>query len=247
MSTLKHIPMDGPTNFRDLGGYRTNDGRRLKYGRVFRADALSKMTARDNAKLVELGVRAIFDLRYTAEREREATAIDAGSNVAIHAVGLAVRPDPSFLDSFEVDVTDRESARTHLLTSYAQYPHLYTDAVARVVSFILEYEGQAVFHCTAGKDRTGFVAAMLLSALDVPRETIYEDYLHTNNFWDSSDRVPDHVPWEVIEPLYTAHREYLATTFDEIDMHFGSVENYLEKEIKLSASDRRRLHENLLE
>ena len=179
------IALEGATNVRDLGGYRTRDGRIVRWRRLFRADGLHRLTGNDHRILTELGIAAAYDLRYGPERAGEPARLPAEIR-SVH-IGLADRPEASFLDSLGLGgVPTVENAADYLLGAYDRYPELYADACRTLLEHLSEPgNGPCLFHCTAGKDRTGFAAALILSALGVPYETVLEDYLLTNAHWGS--------------------------------------------------------------
>ncbi|MEM7250027.1 MAG: tyrosine-protein phosphatase [Pseudomonadota bacterium] len=227
----ERIELDGPSNFRDLGGSRGLDGRIVRRGRLYRSDALHRLSDKDIDQLRSLEIRAVFDLRYGEERGRDVTPRPPDAPYVVHEVGLAKKPGESFVDSFQGGVTHRDDARGYMSQNYSQYPILYREALASVVQFLINGDGNAVFHCTAGKDRTGYIAAMVLSALGVSREDIMVDYLRTNRWWDPAERVPTDIPWDVVEPIFSAREEYLETMFVTIDQDHGGVDTYLRETV----------------
>jgi len=241
------VPLEGASNFRDLGGYRTADGRRVRPGRVFRSDALHRLTDGDHRVLRRLGLRVVLDLRYGPEREREPDRLPDGEPPieSLH-IGLSERPDPAFADSLDGSARDAASALAHLTRNYREYPGRYAGAY-RALLERASWGAPLVFHCTAGKDRAGFAAAVLLLALGVGRETVLVDYLKTNAFWDRGDRVPEGWPSPVVEAVFTARAEYLEAAMDEVDASYGGFDAYLEREIGFGDERRSALRSALLD
>jgi len=166
------LPLEGGRNFRDLGGYRAEDGRQVRWGRIFRSGVMSGLTSADMAYLRGLGVGAICDLRNPTERREEpnpfltaggpqVVAFDYDMSTSLEALALA---------------RTREDGVAGFAAAYAGFlgtltPH-YADMFARLV----KGEAPLAFNCSAGKDRTGVASALILSVLGVPRETVVADY-----------------------------------------------------------------------
>jgi protein-tyrosine phosphatase len=172
-SPERRIPLSGPLNFRDLGGYDTVDGRRVRWRRLFRSDSLNPVTA-DDARLLteELGLLAVVDLRTGRELEREGRGGLADVALRYHHVPLIedFDSDPGGWDRSLHEVYAR------LLDESAGR---IRDALAAIASEVAEHP--TVFHCTAGKDRTGIVAALVLALLGVSDEDIVADYVLTQD------------------------------------------------------------------
>ena len=170
----RRIGLSGPVNFRDLGGYDTLDGRRVRWRRLFRSDSLSPVTA-DDARLLtgELGLLAVVDLRTSRELEREGRGGLADVALHFHHVPLIeeVPDDP-------VGPWDR-SLHEIYARLLAHSADRVSAALAAIASEVAEHP--TVFHCTAGKDRTGIVAALVLALLGVRDEDIVADYVLTQD------------------------------------------------------------------
>jgi protein-tyrosine phosphatase len=170
----RRIPLSGPLNFRDLGGYDTIDGQRVRWRRLFRSDSLSPVTAEDARLLTEeLGLLAVVDLRTGRELEREGRGGLADVALHYHHVSLIeeVTSDPDgpwtrSLHEVYARLLDESAGRIR-------------DALSAVASEVAEHP--TVFHCTAGKDRTGIVAALVLALLGVSDEDIVADYALTQD------------------------------------------------------------------
>lgn len=236
----RRIDLEGISNFRDLGGYETTDGRSVKWRTIFRSDTLASLTDNDVETVCGLGVSTACDLRYAEERESEPSRFLGHDSVEVLALGLDSRPGASFLDSFELSTDPRAAAQTYLLENYRQYPFLYAGAYRAIFARLLAGE-QLVIHCTAGKDRAGTAAAMVLTALGVPRETVFEDYLLTNTYWDRGGREPPDMDAETVAAIFAARAEYLAAAFEAIESRFDSVDAYLADQVGLDEPTRSRL------
>ncbi len=157
--TIRHIQLEGASNFRDLGGYENRKGERVRWGRVFRSDNLSELVPADWARLSELEIGLVADLRNDAER-----AFWPGRWGARWPVEFLMR-------DYEMDLRELSEVGYHIL-AYQQ-----VELLRRFFRILAQPEAPAVLvHCTAGQDRTGFACAFLLTLLDVPFETILKDY-----------------------------------------------------------------------
>lgn len=170
---VRLLPLEGTYNFRDLGGYPTVDGRSTRWGRIFRSDALHELTLADQDHLGRIGLATVVDLRAPDEADR------VGRWPALHEslryVNLPVIP-PSSKDDPTVPTAERDGRAER----YLWYLEAGAPAVVGAVELIASAENlPLVFHCAAGKDRTGIVAAMTLAAIGVTREAIVADYAAT--------------------------------------------------------------------
>jgi len=166
-SNDRHVALDGAVNFRDIGGYATEDGRRVRWRTVYRADGLSRLSDDDRATITALGITTVVDLRTSAELEGGAFPVDQIPVRFLHLPLLDAVPD-----------AERFEMVPGMLA--AQYRDITRDAAPQIATAlgILADPGAhpAVVHCTAGKDRTGVLVAILLGLLGVPDATIVEDY-----------------------------------------------------------------------
>lgn len=167
---LKHIPMDGPQNFRDLGGFLNRDGKMVAWNRLYRADGLAILSDKDIAVLRERNVRTIVDLRSTSEQQAMPDRVPEG-----------VRYCACPMMREELAVSGQEAARAFaqsLKIGYLKMIQESPDLVGEAVQAVMEglEQGAVVFHCTAGKDRTGVLAAILLLLLGAYDTDIIADY-----------------------------------------------------------------------
>jgi protein-tyrosine phosphatase len=163
----RHIALEGAVNFRDLGGYRTDEGRRTRWRVLFRADGLSELTEPDLTVLREIGIRTVVDLRSGEEVEQSRFDVRAHPVTFHHFPFVETLPDAE------------EFARTPGFFP-AKYVQMVEEAAPQIVAALTALADPdalpAVFHCTAGKDRTGLLSALVLSLLGVPEETVVADY-----------------------------------------------------------------------
>ncbi|WP_165279984.1 tyrosine-protein phosphatase [Paenibacillus protaetiae] len=234
------IPFEGPRNFRDMGGYPAADGRKVKYGILFRADDLSVMTEEDIAFMKTLNIKTIFDYRSDDEAEMKPDPVMEGVlNVRVPAIaGNQYRsPEDLFSDSFleQFDNGKLDNLYGEMAIGNASYK--------RLIELLADPERLGlVHHCAAGKDRTGVGSAIILSLLGVPRDIIIEDYLITNETLSGMhEQMLGHLAGKVSEAhmaifsrMMSASAEFLEAAFRAIESKYGTMEAYFEEEFGLT-------------
>jgi protein-tyrosine phosphatase len=228
------MPLEGATNFRDLGGYRTGDGGRTRWGLVFRADAPDRLTEADLAAIDQLGLRVAFDLRTDDERTQAPSALPA----AVRHEPFAIGGDASRTNPLgELFRSGRGDALPDdfLHQVYLDMGEQDAPVLGQVLTGLAAPDGvPAVIHCTAGKDRTGMAAALLLSVLGVDDATVLDDYALSRVYF-SERRMARLLPQlaalgldlERYHAVFGAPRHAMATTLDTLRGRYGSVEDYL--------------------
>ena len=241
------LALQGGSNFRDLGGYRTEDGRTVRRNTVFRSAHLGGLTAEDRSALGRLGVRTIVDLRGVSEAAETPHLIEG---LACRIVGAHIEPGVG--DKIRGAVADG-TANPHIMMGfltdhYRDYPRRCAPGFRTLFSTLSDGTHRPlVFHCTAGKDRTGFASALLLSLLGVPWETVLEDYLRTNELWTGHlGRYPE-LDIDTRAAIIEARTPYLEAAFEVVRGDFGSPEVFAEKALGIDAAARERLKADLLE
>ena len=259
----RHVPLSGQPNFRDLGGYRTSDGRTVKWGLVYRSGELSQLSDDDVGKLGGLGIKAVVDLRSPEEVSArgegrlppDARAYPmpiASSDMFAKLIPMFLKGDFSQVPPDLLDKVNRMLVR-EFAEQYAGLLQTLSDPANRPL----------VFHCTQGKDRAGFGAAMFLSALGVPWETVVEDYLLSNHFrkrendkmlgmirsFAANQAGADGEEFAVsrVEALLYVKEQSLQAAHAEIIERHGSIAMYLTEGLGCSREGLRRLRDDLLE
>lgn len=172
------IDLEGCLNFRDLGGYATADGRRVRWRRLFRSDGLHVLTAADVARVRdELQIGAVIDLRSTAELRVDGRGLLEQEAIRFHHLPL--------FDGGQTSADRQSAAAMNLADRYFLLAEYAREAIGRVVTVLAETSSPAVYHCAAGKDRTGVVSAVILGALGVKDEVIIADYAATQENLDA--------------------------------------------------------------
>jgi protein-tyrosine phosphatase len=229
------VQLEGGNNFRDIGGYRTKTGQMVKTGLVYRAGSLAGLTDADMRQVARLGIKLVCDLRSNRERSNrpsrwaEDYPISFWSRDHEMSAGDLIKKllrDP--------DASD-EVMRAQMVATYRELPYEQAESYKAMFRQIAEGELPLLFHCTAGKDRTGIAAALLLELLGVPRETIIEDYMLTEVFFDHILKLIAADPYfgegkietSVVKPLVSAERLYLETMYETLEHDHGSVAGYM--------------------
>ncbi|MFJ5642885.1 tyrosine-protein phosphatase [Streptomyces sp. NPDC093223] len=240
------IKLDGTTNFRDAGGYRTSDGHWVRMGEIYRSDALNNLTAADAAKLRRLGIRADYDLRTASERASAPDVVPSG--VRYHVADVLAGSDMT------TTMPTTPEAAVRMMVDGEKF--MVSGATARtayrsVLAGVADRHGHGVlYHCTAGKDRTGWSSAALLTALGVPRATVTADYLASNTYRASANaaalaQLPP-AQAAVYKPLLDVRTEYLNSGFDEVENAYGTFGAYLKRGLGVDGRELRDLKRELL-
>jgi protein-tyrosine phosphatase len=217
------VTLKGLFNLRDLGGLETREGRRVRPGQVFRSDALHRLDHEDAEHLARLGIRKIFDLRCDSEVLKDAgVSIGAADRVHVPLVASTLSPFDPDIDWRRIDLRER----------YMEMLAVGGGAIRAVLQAAAD-EAPILFHCTAGKDRTGVVAAVLLRALDVPDEEIIADYALSEDNLRAflgtlrEDLVRRGMAPDAIDYLTSSPPDRMRRTLRELDRRWGSTRGYL--------------------
>lgn len=254
-----------PANFRDLGGIKNRDGRKVKMGKLLRAGELSQISEQAKTALEEKWkLRYILDLR--TESERKAAPDQKVPGAEYQILDFFENDNTSNVGSIEQFLTMEEVEQVHQYME-GLYRSFVTNASARralrrFVDVLLQMEdGSVLFHCAAGKDRTGVSAAVILSILGVDREKIMEDYLQTNRMRkeaneilmkqfrqqmeENQDKLPEGVTFEKLKPAIGAalnvDQRYLENTFIKAEEIYGSFAGYVKEGIGVTRQEQEKL------
>jgi protein-tyrosine phosphatase len=248
------LPMDGAHNTRELGGYKTTDGKSVKWGMLFRSDKLSDISGTDQEYLQNLGIKKIIDFRSEEEKTEDPDIIPSG----ISYVEMPISVDGAMRSKIEAVLkgeTDKE-VKSFLIDANREFVTSYTDVYENFLRGLIDDDAPTLFHCTAGKDRAGFAAAISLIALGVSREDVIEDYMKTNAF--TKDRIEEilgqiklmslyQTDTEILRPLIGVERVYIETAFKTAEEKYGSLENFIRDGLNISDEDIQKLRNKFLE
>lgn len=249
------VPLQGTMNFRDLGGYATGDGRRVRWGRVYRSDGLDQLTAADADYLLGLGIKLVCDFRNDREVELAPSQLpdDPGLERQRYPIGGDAAESRSMIERIVAgEVT--EYGGDLMAELYGELLEGGAEQLGSVIAHASDPDRHPLlYHCTAGKDRTGVLSALLLGALGVGDDDILDDYELTTHY-RSGRRVAQLRPQleaagvdvEAVLPFLTAQRPVMAATLDALRERHGSVDAYLTGPAGLDATTLTRLREVLL-
>ncbi len=253
--TTRIPPLAGALNFRDLGGYFTQDGRSVRWRILYRSGTTHALTAEDLQVISDSGIRYAYDLRSNRERSKYPSRLTEIANLRYRFRDHEQLPGN--LKQLLRSADGRpEHSRRRMLSMYRQLPYEFQAPLQSIFRHLIDADLPLVFNCTAGKDRTGVAAALIFAALGVARDAILEDYLLTAEFFERSCEVLigevnggsyEGVPREVWEPFMRVYPEYLNAMFDELDASHGSVARYLGAQLGIDGAALERLRDNLLE
>jgi protein-tyrosine phosphatase len=259
-AAVRVLPLEGGRNFRDIGGYTTADGRQVKWGTVFRSGTMTGLTDADYAYLDDLDVRVLVDFRSKEERAAEPTAWTV-DGPEYWARDYSAATDTSGLRAlFAADDPTAEKTRTAMTRMYDEIALQQADAYRVMFDRLAAGETPLVFNCSAGKDRTGIAAALLLTALGVPREQVVADYALSDDIVDyssvflESERADEgphaflrQFPRETIMPLLASEPEYIEAALDGLAEEYGSVMGFLRTEVDVTDAELASIRSLLLE
>ena len=240
------IPLEQGSNFRDIGGYVGAGGRRVRWGRIYRSAGEPLLTPADVAQIRAMGIAQLVDLRSNEERVIAPSAI---TGVPYTAVGYSMR---------DIIGAPGAGGPHNGADVYRNFPRMFAPQLRVIFADLLRRQAPLVYNCSAGQDRTGFVTAIILSALGVRRDVIVADYELSTRYRRPEYEMPALDPaahpgdpvvqyfasyqrrpnWRTPDPLVDAQGQpFLAGAFQEIESKWGSVEAYLRQEVGVSAAD----------
>lgn len=253
------LDLEGGRNFRDLGGYRTVDGQQVKWRTVFRSGTPANLTANDYKTLDKLGIRAFCDFRANDEREAEPNRyVAANSDIEYwtrdyrmdsgNLMGVLTGPDAS-----------AEKSRATMTAFYRVLPEEQADGYREMFTQLAAGKTPLAFNCSAGKDRAGTGAALLLTLLGVPRDAVVADYALSDDVVDYRKEMAESaaknagyaglakLPWETVEPLLASDPAYIEAALDALDQKYGSVDAFIEQKLGVTPEMKKAVRGNLLE
>jgi len=243
-SPTRHLSLQGASNFRDLGGYPTVDGRTTRWRHIFRSNHLGQLTAADIEIVRALGVRSAFDFRGMEER---AAGVCVVNEIAVHSLPI----EPTVVAALRAELAKgaltAPVALELMRESYRNYVRHNTHSFRALFGHLLEDRAPLVIHCTAGKDRTGFASALILHTLGVADDVIAEDYLMTNQHYKRDLSSVSDLPANVLDAIGSVEASYLAAAFEAIGRDYGDLETYLRDGLKLGTAERNALKARYLQ
>ncbi len=261
---VRLLPLEGGRNFRDMGGYPTEDGRHVKWGHVFRSGMMADLTDADYEYLSGLGIEVVCDLRANEERADEPTTWRGGDAEYVSWDYSTVTGSEDLAMMFQdPDLTPAKVKAGMAETYYGiieDHKHQYKEMFHRLA----EGEIPLAFNCSAGKDRAGTGAALILSALGVPRDLVVEDYALSEKLVDyeaafgpggmTEEEIEStpygflaKLPVEMRAPLLRSDPDYIRGTFAYLEDTYGGVEAFIRTELEIDDMELAKIRAALLE
>jgi protein-tyrosine phosphatase len=225
-----------PSNFRDLAAHVSAP---LVRGTLYRSDHLGALDDEDARAIRALGIRRVLDFRGLDERTAAACRLP---DVTVHSLAIEPTVVQALGEQMSAgrEITAADAIR-HMQDTYRGFVRTSTHRFAEFFGHLLESDEPTVFHCTAGKDRTGVAAALVLRALDVPETEVLRDYLMTNELLRPTNAAAWSLPAPVVRVLWGVQPEFLQAAWDEIDAMWGGLDAYLRAGLGLGEPERARL------
>lgn len=237
-------------NFRTTGNIRNTDGRTLKPGLFYRSGHLHQLQKKSFDKLRNLGIKEIIDLRNSKEIAQKPDHLPEG---IVYRNYSAFEDEGDQLDQAKKLVlkgkVNGSDADQKMIDFYREYVTENPEIIKKIITEILESDHPVLYHCTAGKDRTGLITALILTILKFDRATVYNEYLLSNNYREALVKkrlglantlhfLYPKMDIQVLEKLSWVEKRYLDAAFDEIHKKYGSADEYIR--VVLEISDRQR-------
>lgn len=256
------IPLVGGANFRDIGGYETASGRRVRWRTIFRSGSLVGLTRADWLRLAEMQIATVYDLRSSNERSIEPCPTHHVPGLVYYCREYVVDNNAmlEWLSSASVSANDVRSA---MLDFYKDLPWRFAEHYREIFALVARVNVPLVFNCAAGKDRTGVAAALLLSVLGVDENDIIEDYCLSDKLVDYEKEAASPelskravasgfgfvsaLSREARAPLMKSDADYIRAALDEIRSRCGSLENFAKNQLCVSDESLDRIRNRLLD
>lgn len=246
----RHIDFRKVANFRDIGGLKTKDGNIIQWGKIYRSDNLSQLKSSEFRKFNDMHIQAVFDLRTSNEIKGKEDQLPKGVHY-IHSPTLEDSED--MLTQMRSKVIRGEvSGEQSVQLMVGLYEGMVSDNIPSIrllIHQILDSDGAVLYHCSAGKDRTGIVTALLLSVLNVDRGTIVNEYLLSDYYRRGKIKkmlgkaklakiIKPHIGIEAIQHFMSVDERYINAAFDVIDHKYGGMEKYIHNELGIGDEER---------
>lgn len=246
----KVIQIKKVTNFRTVGNMKNVDGRTLKEGMFYRSAHLHKLKKKSFEEIEKLGIKEIIDLRNSKEiagkPDQLPSAVNYKKYSAFEDEGDQLAKAKKLVLKGKVNASDADK---RMISFYREYVTENPEMIKKMITEILESTDPILYHCTAGKDRTGITTALLLTILKFDKETIYNEYLLSNNYRkelvqkrlrlaNTLHFLYPKMDLKVLEKLSWVEKRYLDAAFEEIDKKYGSADTYIQQALGISDSKR---------
>ncbi|MBP6701439.1 MAG: tyrosine-protein phosphatase [Halioglobus sp.] len=256
VATERRLGMDGAPNFRDFGGYRTTGGQRVKWGYLFRSGQLSSLSEQDVSLLASLALDLVFDFRRVEEQETDLSRLPLQPRPKVVSLPIVPGSNSRFFEQAGQQSQNPAAMFDFMLEINRDFAGPQAHTYSRMFQQILAApDARFLVHCAAGKDRTGFAAAIVLLALGVPRDLVMRDYLLTARYYLPERELErlqrkyqlEHMVAEAILPMLEVHEDYLAMALRHIEENYSSLEEYLEQALGVGPAELAELRSRYLE
>ena len=250
----RKIFLDGTHNTRELGGYKTTDGKKVKWGVLYRSDKLSDLSTDDQEYLSSLGIKNVIDFRSSNEKSEDPDLIPDG----MRYIQLPIEADGAIRPKVEAMMRgqDQGDLGELLVEANAEFVSKYKGVYKDFLETLANEQKPSLFHCTAGKDRAGFAAAITLLAVGVPMETVISDYMKTNEY--TKEFVDDYLKKiklyslnqadvDQLRPIMGVEKRFIVAAMDRIIKDYGSIENFIAEGLEIDDETLGKLKNFLLE
>lgn len=244
----RSVGLSGSPNFRDAGGYAADSGEMLGWGRIFRSGHLALLNDDDQSLLQALELQLICDLRRPDEQAHEPSLLPSGANVLSAPITPGSQRSVIYDDSTQI--RGAEAMFEFMCDINREFVRSQADSYRQVFTQLLDSGAQRVlFHCSAGKDRTGFVVAMLHLALGVPLASVEADYMLSRHYYVAEKQLTRvrekypvaHLSDEDLLPMMQSDIRYLRSALEAIDESYASRDDFLETSLGLGKQERAEL------
>lgn len=245
-----HIIIKKVNNFRSVGNIKNSEGRILKEGKFYRSGDLYHLKNNSFKEIEKLGIKEIIDLRNEKEISKKPDNLPENITYkkysAFEDQGDQLSQAKKLVLKGKVNASDADK---RMVDFYRDYVTENPETIKKIITEILESDQPILYHCTAGKDRTGIITALILSILKFDKDTIYNDYLLSNNFRKQMVEkrlnlahtlhfIYPKMDLKVLEKLSWIESGYLDESFDGINKKYGSIDIYIQKVLGISDNKR---------
>jgi protein-tyrosine phosphatase len=239
-SIKRVLPVKGAVNFRDVGGYKTADGKEIVWGKIYRSAAINKLTDADVALLDKKGIHTVVDFRGVAESAAAPDRLPRNTDYTLSPAGSDNLPDAAHMVTLlkQGDFLEKFYGSEGVKYFGDRYRPLFIKLLT------VDPNEAVMYHCTGGRDRTGMATALLLYILNVPEETIEADYVASNVYLKASSQTMaaqlakmSGLTEEQVEKQMALRPELIRIFFDAIKQQYGSVEIFLQQEMAVGPKE----------
>ncbi len=249
----RYLGLENTVNFRDLGGLKTKDGKTVRKGLIYRSDNLSKLESKQFGQFNALRIASVYDLRTDHEIEGKEDHLPA---VVHYRHTPVVEDNAGEIKGLKKRVLNGEiteqQAKDMTARFYADAVTVHVGAVKAILNDITASDQPVLYHCSAGKDRTGIVSALILSILNVDRQLIVDDYMLSNYYRRNRAEktlgkaklgriIKPKLNMDAVEVLSTVDERFIRATFNAIDSTYGGIDPFIENQLGIDRATRLKL------